>query len=252
MRFARLDSGNSSEFKIDRSLIKFASAGISTWRITYSERIRTISMSQPVASPNTKQPGQMGAWAPYYDLVMKVLTLGREQALRQMEVALSSAKDGDTVLEVGCGTGTLTLAVAKRVGAGGEVHGVDIAPEMVRVASRKNARAGGPAAFQVGQIDQLPFPDAMFDVVICSFMIFHMPEEVRRRGIHEVFRVLRAGGTFLVADMAQADLDALGRSMSEVGFVETDGGVRKVARLAPSVRYLRATARKDQATDRTA
>jgi len=205
-------------------------------------------MSRPAASPGTKQPGQMGAWAPYYDLVMKVLTLGRERRLRQLEVDLSSARAGDKVLEVGCGTGTLTLAVAKRVGADGMVHGVDIAPEMVQVASRKNVRAGSPATFQVGRIDRLPFPDAMFDVVICSFMIFHMPDEVRRRGLREIFRVLRADGTFLVADMAQADLGALGRSMAEVGFVATDCGIRKVARLAPSVRFLRATARKDQAT----
>jgi ubiquinone/menaquinone biosynthesis C-methylase UbiE len=65
-------------------------------------------MNQSAVTSNTEQPGQMGAWAPYYDLVMKVLTLGRERALRQMEVDLSSATTGDTVLEMGCGTGTLT------------------------------------------------------------------------------------------------------------------------------------------------
>lgn len=203
-------------------------------------------MHQPAASPQTKQPGQMGAWAPYYDLVMKVLTLGRERTLRQLETDLSLAKPGDTVLEIGCGTGTLTLALARRVGTGGTVHGVDIAPEMIRVAGRKNARAGSPAAFQVGPIDRLPFPDATFDVVVCSFMIFHMPEDVRQRGLREIHRVLRAEATFLVVDAAQTDLDTLARSVTEVGFAATDSGIRKVARLAPSVRYLRAAARKDQ------
>ena len=202
-------------------------------------------MNQPVAPPDTNQPGGMGAWAPYYDLVMKVLTLGREAALRRTEVELSGAKAGDTVLEVGCGTGTLALAVAERVGGDGQVHGVDIAPAMLRVAARKNARAGSPVSFQVGPIDGLPFPDAMFDVVICSFMIFHMPEDVRRRGLREIFRVLRADGTVLVVDMSQADLDALGQSMVELGFVVSDTGSRRVARLAPSMRYLRAVARKD-------
>lgn len=117
-------------------------------------------MSRSTPSPDTRQPGQLGAWASSYDLVMKVLTIGRERALRRLEVDLSTAKAGDAVLEVGCGTGTLTLAVAEHVGADGEVHGVDIAPEMVRVASRKNTRAGSPATFQVGEIDRLPFPDA--------------------------------------------------------------------------------------------
>lgn len=196
------------------------------------------------AEPDRKQPGQMGAWAPYYDLLMKALTLGRERTLRRLEVDLSSAGPGDAVLEVGCGTGTLTLAVAERVGAGGTVHGIDIAPEMIRVAGRKNIRAGSPVTFQVGHIDRLPFADATFDVVICSFMIFHMPDEVRQGGLREIFRVLRAGGTFLVVDSATADLDTLGRSMAELGFVEADAGTTKVARPGPSVRYLRATARK--------
>src|SRR5687767_11556730 len=108
-------------------------------------------MNGSASAPDPKQPGQLGAWAPYYALVMKVLTLGREQALRQLEVELSTARAGDTVLEVGCGTGTLTLAVAERAGAGGQVHGVDIAPAMIRVAGRKNTRAGSPATFQVGR-----------------------------------------------------------------------------------------------------
>lgn len=198
------------------------------------------------ASPDTKQRGQMGAWAPYYDLVMKVMTGGQERALRRLEVELSTAKPGDDVLEVGCGTGTLTLAVAQRVGTGGKVHGVDIAPEMIRVASRKNARVGSPVHFQVGQIDRLPFADGALDVVICSFMIFHMPDEVRQRGLREIFRVLRTDGTFLVVDFVQSDLDALSRSMAQVGFHQVDIGTRKVATLGPSVRYLRATARKDQ------
>jgi len=200
-------------------------------------------VNQSAPSSETKQPGQLGALAPYYDLIMKFLTMGRERTLRHMEVELSSAEPGDQVLEVGCGTGTLTLALARQVGPGGSVHGVDIAPEMVRVAHRKGVRKGSPARFRTATIDGLPFPDATFDVVVCSFMIYHMPEDVRLRGIREILRVLRADGTFLVVDGTKTDFDALGRSMAEAGFLETDSGLKKIATFAPSVRYLRATAR---------
>ena len=89
-------------------------------------------------------------------------------------------------------------------------------------------------------------------MTVCSFMIFHMPDEVRQRGLREIFRVLRADGTFLVVDAAQTDLDTLGQSMAQVGFATADSGIRKVARLAPSVRYLRTTAHKDRAATETA
>lgn len=203
-------------------------------------------MQRSAATKQPKQPGQMGAWAPYYDLIMKVLTLGREHALRQLEVDLSTAKPGDHVLEVGCGTGTLTLALARRVGLAGTVDGVDIAPEMVRVARRKHRSAASPATFTVAPIDTMPFPDKAFDVAVCSFMIFHMPDEVRQRGLRELARVLRPGASLLVVDAAKADLDGLGRDLAQAGFVVAECCTRAVARLAPSVRYLRATAREDR------
>lgn len=61
----------------------------------------------------------MGAWAPYYDTIMKVFTVGRETRLREGTVDLAAVAAGDRVLEVGCGTGTLTLALARRAGEGG-------------------------------------------------------------------------------------------------------------------------------------
>ena len=71
-----------------------------------------------VCTPDTQ--GHMAAWAPYYDLVMKFMCLGREKALREFSLDVASIKAADKVLEVGCGTGTLTLAAQTRVGATGE------------------------------------------------------------------------------------------------------------------------------------
>ena len=100
-----------------------------------------------------KQEGQLGHMARYYDLITALMTFGREKAFRQVTIKLARVMPGDKVLEVGCGTGTLTLAAKARVGSSGEVVGIDIAPEMVAVASRKTARKGIDISFRAGSIE---------------------------------------------------------------------------------------------------
>jgi ubiquinone/menaquinone biosynthesis C-methylase UbiE len=145
----------------------------------------------------------MGHWAPFYDLLNKFLfslLLTRESTVREMTVELAQITAGESVLEVGCGTGSLTLAARKRVGASGEVHGIDAAPAMIAAARRKFERAGADTDLQVGRIDEIPFPDGRFDVVLASFMIFHMDEDTRRRGLPEIHRVLKPGGRLVIVD----------------------------------------------------
>jgi ubiquinone/menaquinone biosynthesis C-methylase UbiE len=162
---------------------------------------KTLPNSQPV----NKQKGQMGSWARYYDLIMTLMTFGRENKLRQMEVKLAQLMPGDKVLEIGCGTGSLTLAAKMQVGSSGEAAGLDIAPEMVKIAGNKATRKGVDISFQAGSIASIPFPDNHFDVVMCSFMIFHMPEDVRNKGFKEIYRVLKSGGHYCILDGASKD-----------------------------------------------
>jgi ubiquinone/menaquinone biosynthesis C-methylase UbiE len=147
----------------------------------------------------------MGEYARFYDLIMFLMTLGREKNLRRMEIRLAQLKPGDKVLEIGCGTGTLSLAAKTQVGSSGEVFGIDIAPEMIAVASRKATRKGANVTFQVGSIASIPFPDNQFDTVICSFMIFHMPEDIRLQGFKEIYRVLKPIGQLFILDGASKD-----------------------------------------------
>lgn len=145
---------------------------------------------------------QMEKMVNSYDLYMKRITLGREDALRKMTVNLAQVKQGDCVLEVGCATGTLSLAAKRQAGPTGKVFGIDIIPGMIEVSRKKAAESKSDVLFQSGSIDNIPFPNDHFDVVICSFMIFHMSEKVRNKGIEEIFRVLKPQGRLLVLDLA--------------------------------------------------
>lgn len=145
---------------------------------------------------------QMEKAAPTYDKLMKRMTFGRERELRETTVSLAGVKPGDSVLEVGCGTGTLTLAARRRAGPSGQVFGIDVIPVMIELSQRKAANAGEEITFQLASIADIPFPADHFDVVMCSFMIFHMSEKTRQKGIAEIFRVLKPQGRFLVLDSA--------------------------------------------------
>jgi ubiquinone/menaquinone biosynthesis C-methylase UbiE len=146
--------------------------------------------------------GQMEKMVDTYDSYMKKATFGREHILRRMTMELAGVKAGDTVLEVGCATGTLTLAAKQAAGPSGKVYGIDIIPGMIEASQRKAAQANVEITFQLGSIDSIPFPDSHFDQVMCSFMIFHMSDETRRKGIAEIQRVLKPGGRLLALDLA--------------------------------------------------
>ncbi len=145
---------------------------------------------------------QMEKMVDSYDRYMKRITLGREDDLRRMTVNLAQVKEGDSVLEIGCATGSLTLAAKRQAGPAGSVFGIDIIPGMIDVSRKKAAEAKLDVTFQLGNISDIPFPNEHFDVVMCSFMIFHMSEEVRNKGIKEIFRVLKPQGKFMVLDLA--------------------------------------------------
>ncbi len=153
------------------------------------------------AAPETE--GVTIRWAARYDLVVALLSrlFGRKPSLEQATLELAGLAPGEKVLDVGCGTGTLAIAAQGRVGPGGEVRGIDAAPEMIAVACRKAVKAGVDVDLRVGLIEDIPFPDDQFDIVISSLMIHHLPgDDLKRRGFAEIYRVLKPGGRLLVVD----------------------------------------------------
>src|SRR5919199_6090530 len=99
--------------------------------------------------------------ARWYDLFGTVISFGRDKAIREKLIELVVPAPGEKVLDVGCGTGTLALALKPSVGTG-EVHGIDASPEMIEVAKQKAAKAGSDIGFRVALIEAIPFPEATF------------------------------------------------------------------------------------------
>ena len=143
--------------------------------------------------------GALIRWAAYYDFVTGLMTFGQSPRLRKATVNHARIEPGDSVLDVGCGTGAVTL-LAKVLAKEGSVYGLDPAPEMIAVARKKAARKRLDIDFRVGVIEALPFPDASLDVVTSSLMMHHLPEDLKIRGLAEIYRVLKPGGRVLVAD----------------------------------------------------
>jgi ubiquinone/menaquinone biosynthesis C-methylase UbiE len=143
-------------------------------------------------------------WARYYDLLVSMLTLGRSGSMRERTVELAEITAGEDVLDVGCGTGDLTMVAGKRSGAAGRVHGIDAAPEMIAVARRKAARLGLKIDYSVAAAEDLPFADSSFDVVLSSLVMHHLPDDLKRTALAEIRRVLRPGGRLLVIDLKRS------------------------------------------------
>jgi demethylmenaquinone methyltransferase/2-methoxy-6-polyprenyl-1,4-benzoquinol methylase/phosphoethanolamine N-methyltransferase len=163
--------------------------------------------------PNTadgpQTSGRVLHGARWYDLFGRVISFGRDKAIREKLIELAAPVPGEKMLDVGCGTGALALALKSSVGTG-EVHGIDASPEMIEVAREKAAKMGSGIDFQVALIEAIPFPDATFDLAISSLVLHHLPDDLKRTGLDEIRRVLKPGGRFMAMDYAAHSHSPLG------------------------------------------
>jgi ubiquinone/menaquinone biosynthesis C-methylase UbiE len=156
----------------------------------------------PIAESNQKasRTGLVLRKATAYDLLLWLVTRGREQAFREKMLSLAHLQPGESVLDVGCGTGTLAILAKRQVELTGEVCGIDASPEMIARAEKKARKAGVDVAFKNAYAQSLPFRDACFDVVLTTVMLHHLPKKARAELAGEIRRVLKPGGRVLAVD----------------------------------------------------
>ncbi len=133
-----------------------------------------------------------------YDRMAALFGFGPRLIERAMD--LVPVTPGQHVLDLGCGTGLFSLAVADRLSGRGEIHGVDLSEKQLDRARIKLAGKGVPFVLHRCSMDELPFESASFDLVVTSFAIHAADPSLRRTVIAEAARVLRRGGSFILVD----------------------------------------------------
>jgi ubiquinone/menaquinone biosynthesis C-methylase UbiE len=120
---------------------------------------------------------------------------------RDTYLGLLGIADGERVLDAGCGSGVVTREIARRVGPGGRVVGLDLSPALLAVARELADRAGlgERIEFRAGSVLELPFPDGAFDAVLGVTVLSHVPGGFA--GVAELARVVRPGGRLGIFDI---------------------------------------------------
>ena len=122
---------------------------------------------------------------PVYDPVLRRMM--PELALKQRLIAQAQIAAGQRVLDLGAGTGTLTVMI-KQTCPGADVVGLDGDPRVLTVARAKAAAAGVAIRFDQGLATALPYDDATFDRILSSLTLHHLTTEEKQRALREAYR----------------------------------------------------------------
>jgi ubiquinone/menaquinone biosynthesis C-methylase UbiE len=137
---------------------------------------------------------------PLYDAVLRWVM--QEENFKRALIRQAHIQPGQQVLDLGCGTATLTVMV-KQAHPDAVVTGLDGDPEVLRIGRSKAQKAGVTLTLDQGMAYELPYTDASFDQVLSSLMFHHLTTQDKQRAIKEVYRVLRPGGSFLIVDFGR-------------------------------------------------
>lgn len=140
-------------------------------------------------------------WVRYYDWIVNIVTLGKTQRIHRETISLAALQPGDTVLDMGCGTGKLILAAEKVVGPEGTAVGLDVEPAMIAQARLHAHKKQSRALFEVASIEEIPYPDEYFDMAFSTLVFHHLTDAQKEAGFAELRRVLKPNGRLLIVDL---------------------------------------------------
>ncbi|HRJ59128.1 MAG TPA: class I SAM-dependent methyltransferase [Anaerolineales bacterium] len=132
---------------------------------------------------------------PLYDPMLKWVM--REETFKRKLIQHANIQPNMKVLDLGCGTGTLTLML-KRAHPEAQVTGMDGDSQILDIA--RNKSRGTSIQWDKGLASFLPYPDSTFDRVVTSLVFHHLTKEDKRRAFKEVYRVLKPNGELYVLD----------------------------------------------------
>lgn len=163
----------------------------------------------PARSPRYVPALRFHALTRFYDPVVALTS--RERGFKRRLLEHARIKDGESVLDLACGTGTLAIEVKKQHPKA-KAAGVDGDPAVLDRARQKSRDAGVKVAFDHGLSTELPYDARSFDVVLSTLFFHHLTDEAKADTAEEIRRVLRTGGRVLIADWGRPQ-DPLMRAM---------------------------------------
>jgi cyclopropane fatty-acyl-phospholipid synthase-like methyltransferase len=146
-------------------------------------------------------PLRFRALTRFYDPLLRA-TL-KEDLFRSRVVSQAGLEPGHHVLDVGCGTATLTIML-KRACPGANVVGLDGDSATLAIARQKVLEAGVEIELREGMAFDPPFAPASFDRVVSSLVFHHLARDDKRRTLASLFKILRPGGSLHIADWGKA------------------------------------------------
>jgi demethylmenaquinone methyltransferase/2-methoxy-6-polyprenyl-1,4-benzoquinol methylase len=145
--------------------------------------------------------GVFDSVASKYDVMNDLMSMGLHRVWKAYTVQVANLKEGDQVLDIAGGTGDLSMAFAKKVGATGRVVHTDINEAMLSTGRDRLVDQGLALPTLVCDAEKLPFPDGHFNVVSVAFGLRNMTH--KDVALKEMCRVLKPGGKMLVLEFSK-------------------------------------------------